>query len=100
MAQLTVIWWRGIPAQVMAQSGRDRERVQLSERFQDAIDVAATREGLIGNDEYMAEWHKETRECGDELEAEVKAEAENLELRFTDEVLDELSRSGGVAVEG
>jgi hypothetical protein len=96
VAELTVIWWRDIPAQVMARSGRDRSRVQLSDRFQEAIDVAATRVGLIGTDEYMAEWHKVTRPCGDELEAEVKTETERLELEFTDEVLDELSKTGGL----
>jgi hypothetical protein len=96
VAQLTVIWWRGIPAQVMARSGRERSRVQLSDRFQEAIDVAATRVGLIGTDEYMAEWHKEERACGDEIEAEVKTEAERLELEYTDDVLDELSRTGGL----
>jgi hypothetical protein len=96
VAELTVFWWRDIPAQVMARSGRDRSRVQLSDRFQEAIDVAATRVGLIGTDEYMAEWHKVARPCGDELEAEVKTETERLELEFTDEVLDELSKTGGL----
>ena len=99
MAELTVIWWRDIPAQVMARSGRDRSRVQLSDRFQEAIDVAATRVGLIGTDEYMAEWHKVKRPCSDELEAEVKTETERLELEFTDDVLDQLSKTGGVREE-
>jgi cvfA/B/C family virulence factor len=96
VGDLTVIWWRDIPSQVMAQQGRERSRVQLSDRFQEAIDTAATRVGLIGTDEYMAEWHKQKRPCGDELEAEVKTEAERLELEFTDEILDELSKTGGV----
>jgi hypothetical protein len=95
-AELTVIWWRDIPAQVTAQSGRERSRVQLSDRFQEAIDTAATRVGLIGTDEYMGEWHKETRPCSDDLEAEAKTEAERLELEYTDEVLDELSKTGGL----
>jgi cvfA/B/C family virulence factor len=95
-AELTVIWWRDIPAQVTAQSGRERSRVQLSDRFQEAIDTAATRVGLIGTDEYMGEWHKETRPCSDDLEAEAKTEAERLELEYTDEVLDELSKTGAL----
>jgi hypothetical protein len=53
VAELTVIWWRDIPAQVTASRGRERARVQLSDRFQEAIDTAATRVGLIGTDEYM-----------------------------------------------
>ena len=94
MAELTVIWWRDIPAQVTASRGRERARVQLSDRFQEAIDTAATRVGLIGTDEYMGEWHKETRPCGDELDGEAKTEAERLELEFTDELLADLSVSG------
>jgi hypothetical protein len=94
VAELTVIWWRDIPAQVTASRGRERARVQLSDRFQEAIDTAATRVGLIGTDEYMGEWHKETRPCGDELEGEAKTEAERLELAFTDEILADLSVTG------
>ena len=95
MGELTVIRWRDIPAQVMARSGRERARIQLSDRFQEAIDTAATRVGLIGTDDYLAEWGRDTRECGDDLEAEAKAEAERLELAFTDDDLDELAASGG-----
>jgi cvfA/B/C family virulence factor len=94
MAELTVIWWRDIPAQVTVSRGRERARVQLSDRFQEAIDTAATRVGLIGTDEYMAEWHKETRPCGDELDGEAKTEAERLELEFTDEILATLAETG------
>ncbi|HEY7400998.1 MAG TPA: virulence factor [Actinomycetota bacterium] len=94
MAALTVIWWRDIPAQVTASRGRERARVQLSDRFQEAIDTAATRVGLIGTDEYMAEWHKQTRDCGEELEGEAKTEAERLELAFTDEILAGLAVTG------
>ncbi|HEV8565387.1 MAG TPA: virulence factor [Actinomycetota bacterium] len=94
MAELTVIWWRDIPAQVTASRGRERARVQLSDRFQEAIDTAATRVGLIGTDEYMAEWHKEERPCGDDLDAEAKTEAERLELEFTDEILATLAATG------
>jgi len=94
---LTVIWWRDIPAQVVAGSGRGASKIQLSNRFQEAIDMAATRAGLIGSDEYMAEWHKERRPCGDDLAAEARAEAERLEAEFGDDRLLELARSGGLA---
>lgn len=94
--ELTVIWWRDIPAQVLAKAGRDKARAQLSDRFQEAIDTAATRVGLIGTDEYLAEWRKDVRACGDDLDGEVRAEAERLEAAFTDHVLDELARTGGL----
>ena len=51
MPELTVIFWRAIPAQVTAGKGRGAARVQLSDRFQEAIDAAAMRAGLIGTDD-------------------------------------------------
>jgi hypothetical protein len=95
MATLTVIWWRDIPAQVVAKEGRTSAKAQLSPRFQEAIDMAATRVGLIGTDEYLDEWRRESRPCGDDLEAEVAQEAHALEQAFGDSRLDSLVRSGG-----
>ena len=46
MADLTVIWWRDIPVQVVAKQGRTSAKVPLSPRFQEAIDMAATRDRL------------------------------------------------------
>jgi hypothetical protein len=97
MAELTVIRWRDIPAQVMAGRGRDRVRVELPDRFQEAIDLAATRVGLIGTDDYLSEWVRETRACGDDLQAEVAAEAVRLETAFDDERLAALARNGGLS---
>jgi Virulence factor len=100
MAELTVIWWRDIPAQVIATrrgSGRrESAKTPLTDRFQEAIDMAATRVGLIGTDEYLEQWHREARACGDDLQAEADAEAHRLERAFGDPVLDSLVRSGGI----
>ncbi len=71
MAELTVIWWRDIPAQVTAKAGRAAARAQLSDRFQEAIDAAAMSAGLFDSDGYLEEWRRKTRACGDDLEAEV-----------------------------
>jgi hypothetical protein len=68
--ELTVISWRAIPAQVTAGKGRAAARAQLSDRFQEAIDAAAMRAGLIGTDTYLEEWRREARPCGDDLAAE------------------------------
>jgi Virulence factor len=100
MTELTVIWWRAIPAQVVAREGRRTARAQLTNRFQEAIDVAATRAGLIGTDDYLKEWHRETRLCGDDLDAEAAAEAERLERAYPDAALDTLVRAGGLAGDG
>lgn len=95
--QLTTIYWRDIPAQVRARAGGEKVAVQLSDRFQIAIDRAATRVGLTGTDAYLAEWREETRPCGGDLEEVVAAAVAMLEVSFTDNDLERLERSGGVA---
>jgi hypothetical protein len=47
-------------------------------------------------DAYIAEWHKEQRRCGDDLEAAANEEAERLEAHYTKERLNELVAAGGV----
>lgn len=96
MGELTVVWWRDIPAQVIGGRGRDAAKVVLPERFQEAIDVAATRVGLIGTDDYLAEWRRERRPCGDDLGAEVRALADRLDAEYDDERLRSLAGNGGL----
>jgi len=97
MASLTVIWWRDIPAQVLARDGRRSSKVVLHPRFQVAIDKAASRAGKRAYGEYIEEWHKIARGCGDDLEGEVNAEVERLEAEYDKHRLAELIQSGGVA---
>ena len=97
MASLTVIWWRDIPAQVLARDGRRASKVQLHPRFQVAIDKAASRAGKRAYSEYIEEWRKVARECGPDLEAEVNAEVERLETAYDKHRLAELIQSGGVS---
>ncbi len=95
MPELTVIWWRDIPAQVTAKEGRTRAARELPLRFQEAIDAAAMRAGMIGTDAYLEEWRREPRACGDDLDAEVAQEAEWLDAAYTDDVLERLVRANG-----
>ena len=96
MAELTVIRWRDIPAQVVAKNGRKAAKFQLEARFQEAIDLAASRAGLIGSDDYLAEWHRDSRACGDDLQAEVDAEVARIEAAHPDDELAALARAAGV----
>lgn len=78
-----------------AGDGGASARVQLSDRFQLAIDAAAVKAGLVDSGEYLEEWRRDTRPCGADLEAEVTAEAERLEAEYTRDVLLALTRAGG-----
>ena len=96
MASLTVIWWRDIPAQVLARDGRRASKVVLHPRFQVAIDKAASRAGKRAYNDYIEEWRKVARGCGDDLEAEVTAESNRLEAEYDKHRLAALIQSGGV----
>ena len=58
MSDTVIVYWRDIPAQVIVGKGRRAAKVQLPERFEQAIDRAAMRIGAKDGDAYMAEWRK------------------------------------------
>jgi cvfA/B/C family virulence factor len=97
---LTVIWWRDIPAQVIAKDRRQAHKVVLHPRFQVAIDKAAMKAGLKAASDYIGEWRREAQACGDDLEAVANAEASRLEAHYTKAVLDRLIAAGGLAAGG
>ena len=95
MAKLITVYWRGIPAQVIAKRGRNSAKVQLSLRFQDAIDRAAMRAGKGSSDAYLSEWRRESTSCSNDLEVEARAAADQLEEQYSDEALLTLIRAHG-----
>jgi cvfA/B/C family virulence factor len=97
MATLSVIWWRDIPAQVVAKDARRSSKVVLHPRFQVAIDKAANRAGKRAYNDYIEEWRKTRRSCSDDIESEVRAESDRLEAEYTKHRLAELIQSGGLA---
>lgn len=58
MAEITIVYWRDIPAQVIAGRGRRATKIPLPERFEQAIDRCAMKVGAAGTDAYLAEWRK------------------------------------------
>jgi Virulence factor len=97
MAQLTVVYWRDIPAQVTVKAGRQAAKRQLTERFEKAIDRAAMKAKLRDTDSYLAEWRRaDPVECGSDLEAEAEAAAARLEADYPDDRLDRLVAAGGL----
>jgi hypothetical protein len=98
VAKLIVISWRDVPSQVVVRQGRETVRLQLSARFQEAVDRAAMRAGKGSSDAYIADWQRsDPRECGNDLEAEAGAEVARLEARFSDADLERLIRAKGLA---
>ena len=97
MAKLILISWRDVPAQVVVKRGRETGKVQLSQRFQEAVDRAAMRAGKSGSQDYLNDWKRgEPRECGDDLQLEAQAEAQRIEAAYSDEDLLRIIRAHGV----
>lgn len=97
MAQLQVVYWRDIPAQIMVKSGRrNQAKRELSLRFTEAIDMAAMRTGAAESDDYLAEWRRGDPETvGDELEVEADKAAAAIEDAYDRERLLALVANGG-----
>ena len=96
MAQITIVYWRDIPAQVIAKEKRTAAKRVLPERFEKAIDRAAMRSRARDSDAYLAEWRRgEPSPCGDDLEAEADAVASRLDNEYDEMKLAALVETGG-----
>ena len=95
-ANLTVIFWRDIPAQVNARAAGRTHRVRLHPRFQVAIDRSARRAGKTSFDDYIGEWRRQSEPCGDDVQAEAETRARGIEAEFTKEVLAKMAANGGL----
>ncbi|WP_075996762.1 virulence factor [Salaquimonas pukyongi] len=97
MAQLQIVYWRDIPAQVIVKAGRRNvAKRELSLRFTEAIDMCAMRSGAAETDDYLAQWRRaDPVTVSDDLEAEAAKAAETLEAEYDKERLVRLVNAGG-----
>jgi hypothetical protein len=98
MPEVTLVFWRDIPAQVIVGKGRRGSKVQLSERFEQAIDRCAMKIGAKDADAYLAEWRKAPPyEVEGEPDAIAAAEAARIEAEYDTERLKTLINAEGRA---
>ena len=96
MPEITIVYWRDIPAQVIVGKGRRGAKVQLSPRFEQAIDRCAMKIGAKDADAYLAEWRKIARpEQEGEQEQLAQDLAAQLEASFDTERLKQLIAQDG-----
>ena len=79
MAEYRITSWREIPTMVTARDAAGATaKVALPDRFQEAVDEAAMRQGLAGSDAYLEAWEQgpwhEADGSPDEVAARVAAE--------------------------
>jgi hypothetical protein len=84
MAKYQVTYWQEIPSQVDAkEEGGKAHKLLLSQRFQELIDIIATKRKLDASDDYISQWNKGTKtEKPGSAEQVARAVAAELEGQF------------------
>ncbi len=98
MPDVTIVYWRDMPAQVIVGKGRRGAKAALPERFEQAIDRAAMKVGARDSDAYLAEWRKAAPYTleGDPQEI-AQAEAARIDAEYDQERLKALIANDGQA---
>lgn len=98
MPEVTIVYWRDIPAQVIVGKGRRGSKRPLPERFEQAIDRAAMKIGADGSDDYLAEWRKaDPFSVEGDPEAIADAQAARLDAEYDQERIKALIANDGWA---
>lgn len=96
MTTMTVLCWQEIPSVVEAKDEDGTHKVQLSQQFQELIDLIAMKRGLGGSDDYLLHWQKEKYPDSDAA-AQSAAEtlAAEIEAKYDQIKSDALAKSSG-----
>jgi hypothetical protein len=96
MADLTIVYWRDIPAQIIVKKGRQSVKRELPARFAEAIDMCAMRSGAHDTDSYLADWRRGAPVAvGDDMEVEADRAVERILEEFDNVTLKALVKSEG-----
>ena len=96
MADVTIVYWRDMPAQVIVGRGRRGAKMPLPERFEQAIDRAAMKSGAAGTDEYLSGFRKADPYTVDgEDSAVAEAEAARIDAEYDQERIKALIANDG-----
>ncbi|MBL4667073.1 MAG: virulence factor, partial [Sneathiella sp.] len=86
--QVTIIYWRDIPSQVVTGTGRKKSKLMMPDRFQEAIDMAAMRDKAHESDAYLDGWRKENLTDFDGTSDNIAASVvTDLEAKFDEDLL-------------
>ena len=96
MAEVTIVYWRDMPAQVIVGRGRRGAKMPLPERFEQAIDRAAMKSGAAGTDDYLSGFRKADPYTVDGEDTDVAtAEAARIDAEYDQERLKTLIANDG-----
>jgi len=98
MADVTIVYWRDMPAQVIVGKGRRGTKMPLPERFEQAIDRAAMKSGAAESDAYLEGFRKAAPYPVEGTDADVAAaEAARIDAEYDQERLKALIANDGHA---
>ena len=93
MAKVTILYWQEIPSLVEARDRSGRHKIELSQRFQELIDLVAMKKKMAGTDEYLIQWNKgQPIEHEGDPETTAKAVAGEIEARYQTIKAEELAK--------
>lgn len=96
MPDVTIVYWRDIPAQVIVGKGRRGAKAPLTERFEQAIDRCAMSVGARDTDAYLSEWRKAAPYPAEGTPEDVaRQEAARIEAEYDTERLKTLINNAG-----
>ena len=58
MTKIFILSWQDIPTVIEARDSNGIEKVELSKRFSELIDLIAMKKGIVGTDDYLRDWKK------------------------------------------
>ena len=58
MTKIFVLSWQDIPTVIEARDSNGVEKVELSKKFSELIDLIAMKKGMVGTDDYLRDWKK------------------------------------------
>ena len=58
MTKVFILSWQDIHTVIEARDSNGIEKVELSKRFSELIDLIAMKKGIVGTDDYLRDWKK------------------------------------------
>ncbi len=96
MVDVFIVYWRDMPAQVIVGKGRKSAKVQLPERFEQAIDRTAMKTGAEDTDSYLAEWRKAAAyQIEGDQEEVAQSEANRIDTKYDQAKIKQRRASNG-----
>ena len=95
MVELTIVYWRDIPAQLIIGGGRRALKRKLPEKYEKAIDRCAMKVGAKDSDSYLKDWHKRKFSISSVGEKAMEEEMSKIEQEYSDEKLKFLIENSG-----